>query len=118
MPLRRARLARRLSKRRLPALFAEYAGAFARRFPNIKYWTPVNEILITTLFSAKYGWWNECQTTDAAYVRATINVCRANLLAMRAILEHVPDAIFIQSESSEYVHPARPDQIKAAQFYN
>ena len=57
-------------------------------------------------------------TTDAAYVRATVNLCRANLLAMKAILEHIPDAVFIQSESSEYVHPSRPDLIKAAHFYN
>lgn len=101
-----------------PHYFAEYAGACASRYTHVKYWTPVNEILITTLFSAKYGWWNEMLTTDAAYVRATVNVCKANLLAMRAILKHVPDAIFIQSESSEYTHPSHPDLLKAAWFYN
>ncbi|MFL5241781.1 MAG: family 1 glycosylhydrolase [Gemmataceae bacterium] len=98
--------------------FAEYAGAFAQRYPHLKYWTPVNEILITTLFSAKYGWWNERLTSDKAFVRATINVCRANLLAMQAILKSVPDAIFIQSESSEYTHPSRPNLIKQAAFCN
>ncbi|MEX0714088.1 MAG: family 1 glycosylhydrolase [Pirellulales bacterium] len=101
-----------------PHYFAEYAGACARRYPGVKYWTPVNEILITTLFSAKYGWWNEMLTADVAYVHATVNLCRANLLAMQAILRHVPDAIFIQSESSEYTHPSRPDLVKAAWFYN
>lgn len=101
-----------------PRYFAEYAEAFARRFPHVKYWTPVNEILITTLFSAKYGWWNECLTSDGAYVRATLNVCRANLLAMRAILRHVPDAVFIQSESSEYTHASRPDLLPVARFHN
>ncbi len=101
-----------------PRYFAEYASAFAKRFPHIRYWTPINEILITTLFSAKYGWWNEMLTSDEAYVRATNNLCRANLLGMRAILEHVPDAIFIQSESSEYVHPSRPNLMKAASFFN
>lgn len=98
--------------------FAEYAGAFARRYPHFKYWTPVNEILITALFSARFGWWNERLTTDPGYVRATLNLCRANVLAMRAILDHVPDAVFIQSESSEYVHPSRPDLIPQARFYN
>jgi beta-glucosidase/6-phospho-beta-glucosidase/beta-galactosidase len=98
--------------------FAEYAGAVAARYPHVKYWTPINEILITTLFSAKYGWWNEMQTSDAAYVRATTNVCKANLYAMQAILKHVPDAVFVQSESSEYTHPSRPDLVKAAWFYN
>lgn len=101
-----------------PRYFAEYAAACAARYPQTKYWTPVNEILITTLFSAKYGWWNEALTSDEAYVRATVNVCRANLLAMEAILRHVPDAVFIQSESSEYTHPSRPDLIRAAKFFN
>lgn len=101
-----------------PHYFAEYAEACAKRYPYVKYWTPVNEILITTLFSAKYGWWNEMLTSDEAYVRATVNLCRANLLAMQAILKHVPDAIFIQSESSEYTHPSSPRLVKAAKFYN
>ena len=98
--------------------FAEYAGEFARRHPHVKYWTPINEILVTTLFSAKYGWWNERLQSDGAYVRATLNVCRANLMAMKAILEHAPDAIFIQSESSEYTHPSRPGLVGMAHFYN
>src|SRR5436305_184399 len=61
-----------------PHYFAEYASAAAARYPRVQYWTPVNEILITTLFSAKYGWWNEMLTSDDASVRATINLCRAN----------------------------------------
>lgn len=101
-----------------PHYFAEYAAEFARRHPNIHSWTPINEILITTLFSAKYGWWNERLTTDRAYVRATLNTCRANLLGMRAILEHVPDAVFIQSESSEYTHSAHPGLLRQAEFLN
>ncbi len=101
-----------------PHLFAEYANEFARRYPHVKYWTPVNEMLITTVFSAKYGWWNEQLTSDEAYVRATSNVCRASTMAMKAITHQVPDAVFIQSESSEYTHPSRPDLIDAAEFYN
>src|SRR4051794_31946753 len=101
-----------------PPYSAESAGPSPRRFPHVKYWTPVNEIYITTLFSTKFGWWNERDTSDAAYVRATVNVCKANLLAMRAILKHVPDAVFIQSESSEYVHPSQPDLMGQAKFLN
>lgn len=101
-----------------PHYFAEYAGAFAKRFPEFTYWTPINEVLITALFSAKYGWWNEQGTGDDTFVRATLNLCRANLLAMHAILEHVPDAIFIQSESSEFTHPAEPSLIREADFLN
>jgi beta-glucosidase/6-phospho-beta-glucosidase/beta-galactosidase len=104
--------------REFPDYFAEYADAFAQRHPHVKHWTPVNEILVTALFSALYGWWNERLASDDAFVRALLNISRANLLAMRAILRHVPDAIFVQSETSEYIHPSQPNLISKAEFYN
>ncbi len=91
-----------------PELFADYARAFALRFPWVQLYTPVNEMFITAVFSAKYGWWNERRTDDRSYVQAIRNVVRANVLAMRAILEVRPDAIFIQSESTEHFHPECP----------
>jgi beta-glucosidase/6-phospho-beta-glucosidase/beta-galactosidase len=33
-----------------PALFAQYAGAFAKRFPWVRFYTPVNEIFIAATF--------------------------------------------------------------------
>src|SRR5215208_6707398 len=42
-----------------PDLFAAYARAFACRYPWIQLYTPVNEMLICAVFSAKFGWWNE-----------------------------------------------------------
>jgi beta-glucosidase len=101
-----------------PEYFAEYAGAFARRYSDVHYWTPVNEILVCALFSSMYGWWNERESSDRAFVRAILNLCRANVLAMHAILKYVPDAVFIQSESSEYVHPSTPKVMKQAHFMN
>jgi beta-glucosidase/6-phospho-beta-glucosidase/beta-galactosidase len=101
-----------------PPLFAEYAGAFARRFPWVRYYTPVNEIFIAAEFSALFGWWNERQQSDAAFVRALKNLCKANVLAMRAILKEQPKAIFIQSESSEYFHPNNPNCQSLADHYN
>ena len=101
-----------------PQAFAEYAGDFARRYPWVKYYTPVNEISIAALFSAMYGWWNECESSDDAFVTAMKHLCKANTLAMHAILNVQPDAIFIQSESSEYFHPEEPSCIPSANFYN
>jgi beta-glucosidase/6-phospho-beta-glucosidase/beta-galactosidase len=40
-----------------PFYFAEYARAFAIRFPYLQFYTPVNEIFIAATFSAQYGWW-------------------------------------------------------------
>jgi beta-glucosidase/6-phospho-beta-glucosidase/beta-galactosidase len=47
-----------------PALFQDYARAFAQRFPWVQLYTPVNEMFICAVFSARYGWWNEQGTTD------------------------------------------------------
>ncbi len=101
-----------------PRLFADYAGAFARRFPWVQLYTPVNEMFITATFSALYGWWNEQLTTDQGFVTALKHVVKANVLAMRAILDVRPDAIFIQSESSEYFHADSPRAIGPAEILN
>jgi beta-glucosidase/6-phospho-beta-glucosidase/beta-galactosidase len=101
-----------------PDLFAAYAREFAKRFPWIQLYTPVNEMFVTATFSAKYGWWNEQLTGDETFVRALGNIVKANVLAMQAILEVRPDAIFIQSESSEYFHAENPEAIKPAEILN
>jgi beta-glucosidase/6-phospho-beta-glucosidase/beta-galactosidase len=101
-----------------PNLFADYAGAFARRFPWVQLYTPVNEMYICALFSARYGWWNEQLATDRGFVTALKHIVAANVLAMRAILAVRPDAIFIQSESTEYFHAESPSAIAPAEMRN
>ena len=101
-----------------PILFAKYATAFAKRFPWVQLYTPINEMYICALFSAYYGWWNEQLTTDKSFVTALKHIVKANVLAMQAILEVRPDAIFIQSESSEYFHAENPKAIKPAELMN
>jgi beta-glucosidase/6-phospho-beta-glucosidase/beta-galactosidase len=101
-----------------PTLFADYAGAFARRFPWVQLYTPVNEMYVCALFSASFGWWNEQLTGDRSFVTALKHIVKANVLAMRAILKVRPDALFIQSESSEYFHAENPRAIKPAEMLN
>ena len=101
-----------------PELFASYAGDFARRYAWVQLYTPVNEMFICAVFSALYGWWNEQMTTDVAFVTALKHIVKANVLAMHAILDARPDAIFIQSESSEYFHAENPRAIKPAEIMN
>ena len=100
-----------------PRLFAQYAGAFAARFPWVRFYTPVNEIFVTATFSGQYGWWNERLKSDVGFVTALKHLAKANLLAEEAILKVQPHALFIQSESSEYFHAADPAaQGRAAAF--
>ena len=100
------------------ALFSEYAGAFAARYPWIQLYTPVNEMFICATFSASYGWWNEQLKSDRSFVTALKHIVKANVLAMHSILDHRPDAIFIQSESSEYFHADNPAAIRPAEWLN
>ncbi len=101
-----------------PELFEVYAREFARRYPWVQLYTPINEMYICSLFSARFGWWNEQLTDDRSYVTALKHIVKANVLAMKAILEVRPDAIFVQSESSEYFHAADPSAIRPAEILN
>jgi len=101
-----------------PELFAGYAEDFARRFPWVQLYTPINEMFICATFSAAYGWWNEQMSTDRSFVTALKHIVRANVLAMERILKVRPDAIFIQSESTEYFHAENPAAIKPAELMN
>ncbi len=101
-----------------PRLFAEYAAAFARRFPWVQLYTPVNEMYVCAQFSARFGWWNEQLADDRSFVTALKHIVQANLMAMHAILAEKPGALFIQSESSEYFHAEEPRAIKQAEIRN
>ena len=92
----------------VPAL-AEYAGAFAARYPWVRFYTPVNEMYVCARMSALQGHWNEQRTDDAAFVRASLNLASASVAMTDAILEHRPDALFINSESSDFTQPCCPD---------
>jgi beta-glucosidase len=101
-----------------PDLFCTYALAFAERFPWVQLYTPVNEMYICATFSARYGWWNEQLSSDQAFVTALKHLVKANVLAMQVILKVRPDAIFVQSESSEYFHAESPAAIRSAEVMN
>jgi hypothetical protein len=101
-----------------PRYFAEYARAFAERYPWIRLFTPVNEMYITAEFSGYYGWWNERLATHEGFVGALKNVTLASMEAMLAILKVRPDALFIHAESSEYTHANHPDLVGEAEMFN
>jgi hypothetical protein len=108
-----------------PVEFARYAETFARAYPHLKYYTPVNEPYVTALMSAKLGIWNEAMSNanpedDRAFVRATANIAKAGILAREAIdrvwqEEHrESEPIYIQNESFE-VALAMPESGREAE---
>ena len=86
---------------RLPERFAAYADAFARRYPWVRYYTPVNEPLVCAVFSAGLGIWNERTTGDDGLVAAIDRLSASAAMSMAAIRHHRPDAVFIGSDACE-----------------
>jgi beta-glucosidase/6-phospho-beta-glucosidase/beta-galactosidase len=101
-----------------PERFAAFVAAFAERYPWARYYTPVNEPLITALFSARLGYWNERASDDRSFVRAMLNVARCAVRGSEEIRACRPDAVFLQSDSCEAYHPVHPDAIERAAFLN
>ncbi len=101
-----------------PYYFAEYAEAFATRYPYLQFYTPINEIFIAAMFSGQYGWWNECKSDEYSFVTALKHLCKANLLASQVIMKVQPETFFIQSESSEYFHAEDPSCQQQCDFLN
>lgn len=93
----------------LAPAFAEYAAAFARRFPWVRFYTPVNEMYVCARMSALQGMWNEQLKDERAFARAAVNLADACVAMTDAILAVRPDAIFVNSESSEFSQPCCPD---------
>jgi len=86
---------------------AEYAAAFAERYPWVQHYTPVNEPLTTARFSALYGHWYPHRRDDRAFVAALLNQCVAIADAMAAIRARVPGARLIQTEDGGSVRAHR-----------
>ena len=87
-----------------PAKFAAYAQAFAQRFPFVDAYTPVNEPLTTARFSGLYGLWYPHGQSDATFVHALLNQCRATVLAMQAIRRVNSKALLVQTEDLGKTH--------------
>ncbi len=102
----------------LPIHFSDYAGEVAKRYPWVRYYTPVNEIYVTAKNSAKDGLWNEQLKSDKAFVTAMKNIVAASIMATHSIVAFRPDAIIIQSESAEYMHEAKAEQSAAVKLLN
>jgi beta-glucosidase len=101
-----------------PLHYAEYARAFARRYPWVRYFTPIHAILTCAARSALHGEWNDGKSSDEDFVLALRNLCMAHELAVEAILGERPDAIIVQSEMVEHVHAAGKQAAPVAERWN
>jgi beta-glucosidase/6-phospho-beta-glucosidase/beta-galactosidase len=93
---------------RLPERYSAYVRAFVERYPWVRWYTPVNEPLITALFSASKGFWNELRTDDRSFVAALANTVTCAIRGTEIVREARPDAVFLQSDACEAFTPANP----------
>ncbi|HKO67504.1 MAG TPA: family 1 glycosylhydrolase, partial [Burkholderiaceae bacterium] len=93
----------------VPTALADYARAFARRYPSVRLYTPVNEMYVCARLSALEGLWNEQRRDEVSFVTAVRHLVRASVLMMQSITAERPRAVFVNSESSEFYQPCCPD---------
>lgn len=86
---------------------AAYAGAFARRYPHVADYTPVNEPLTTARFTGLYGLWHPHGRDERTFLRLLLEQVRAVVLSMRAIREVNPAARLVQTEDLGKTHATR-----------
>ena len=103
-----------------PEALRDYAGAFAARYPWVRFYTPVNEMYVCARLSALDGVWNEQRRDERAFITAVRNLARANVLMMQTLLRLRQDAVFVNSESGELSQAATPDPeiVRIAEFEN
>ena len=75
----------------------------------MRFYTPVNEMYVCARMSALDGMWNEQLQDEAAFVTASFNLAGASVSMTDAVLDARPDAVFVNSESSEFYQPCCPD---------
>ena len=102
----------------LPVHFADYCEQVAKRYPWVRYYTPVNEIYVTAKSSAKDGIWNEQLKDDKAFVTAMKHTVAASIMGTQQIAKHRPDCIIVQSESAEFMHELHAEHTPAVQMEN
>ena len=96
---------------------AEFAGAVARRFPWVEYYTPVNEPCTTARFAGLYGVWYPHGRDDLTFLQALINQCKGVVLSMRAIRAVNPNAKLVQTDDLGKTY-STPEMAEWADFYN
>jgi hypothetical protein len=77
--------------------FRRYVEAFCERYPEPRWFTPVNEPLITAFYSGFRGYWNDRRTSLEDFATALCNCLLANAEAM-ALLRADRDAVEVGAE--------------------
>lgn len=93
-----------------PRLVARYAAEFARRYRGlIRWYTPLNEPVITALMCGKRGLWPPYLRGDRGYLHIMLQIAKGIITTVGAIKEIDPDAIMVHVEATGLTRTVRED---------
>lgn len=103
-------LRREFASEEYPDAVAAYAGAFAGRYHNLVRWyTPLNEPLVTALLCGKRGLWPPYLRTDRGYVYILLQIIKGIVKTVGAIKAADPDGVMVHVDASGLSRVARED---------
>jgi beta-glucosidase/6-phospho-beta-glucosidase/beta-galactosidase len=103
-------LRREFSSAEYPEAVAAYAEAFARRYAGlVKWYTPLNEPIVTALYCGQRGLWPPYLRTDRGYVTVLLQVIDGIQRTVAALRAVDPEVILVHVEASGLSRAARED---------
>jgi beta-glucosidase/6-phospho-beta-glucosidase/beta-galactosidase len=103
-------LRREFSSAEYPEAVAAYAEAFARRYAGLlKWYTPLNEPIVTALYCGQRGLWPPYLRTDRGYVTVLLQVIDGIQRTVAALRAVDPEVILVHVEASGLSRAARED---------
>ncbi len=96
--------------KRYPEFVARYAGVFAERYKDrIKWYTPLNEPIITALMCGMRGLWPPYRRGDRGYIEIMLQVARGIQRTVKQIQEIDPEALMFHVEATGLTRSIRED---------
>ena len=93
-----------------PEAVATYAGAFAARYAGLVRWyTPLNEPLVTALMCGRRGTWPPYLRSEVGYLQVLVKVAQGIVRTCAAIRAADPEAILVHVEACGLSRTARED---------
>ncbi len=96
--------------KRYPELVARFAGAFADRYKDrIKWYTPLNEPIITALMCGMRGLWPPYRRGDRGYIEVMLQLAKGIQRTVKTIQEIDPAAVMFHVEATGLTRSIRDD---------
>jgi beta-glucosidase/6-phospho-beta-glucosidase/beta-galactosidase len=109
-------LRREFASAEYPEAVAAYAEAFARRYTGlIRWYTPLNEPIVTALYCGQRGLWPPYLRGETGYVTVLLQVIEGIIATAAALKAVDPGAVLVHVEASGLSRTAREDLHAVAQ---